>query len=75
MLAHGGPYLLNLERTRERSNRSCEGGRRVASQRFDAQQEFALCDEYGRLIGTVPHPYRRPRVGRNEETVYVRRIS
>ncbi len=74
LLAHDGRYLLNTVLTRESPNRSCER-RRIASHRLDPQQDFALCDEYGRLIGTVPHPSRRPRVGRNEETLYVRRVS
>jgi len=34
---------------------------------------YSLYDDAGRLIGTIRHPVREPRLGRNRETVYVRR--
>ena len=34
---------------------------------------YRLYDEAGQLVGTILHCSSRPRVGQNEETVYIRR--
>ncbi len=34
---------------------------------------YSLYDKAGRLVGRIPYPVREPRLGRNEETVYLRR--